>query len=391
MFLRHLAQTSDQPMMVEVEHADGIYLFGPDGKRYLDMISGIAVSALGHNHPSVVRAVKAQAEKHLHVMVYGEFIQAPQVLLAKKLTGLLPPALDQVFFVNSGSEATEGALKLAKRATGRHRIVAAKDAYHGSSHGALSLCNSESFTQAFRPLLPGIAHIEFGRPDDLQLVDEETAAVIIETVQGEAGVRIADQQYFKSLRKRCDETGALLILDEIQCGFGRTGRFWAFEHYGIVPDILLTAKAMGGGMPIGAFIAGKPIMSCLMSDPVLGHITTFGGHPVSAAASVATVDTIIGDHLHAKAAEKGAQLRALISHPAILEVRHIGLMMALQFDAYETVSRIIKRTTENGLISDWFLFCDTAIRIAPPLTITSEEIEAAADVLNRSIDEAISS
>jgi len=391
LFLRHLAQTSEAPMMVEVDHADGVYLFGPDGKRYLDMISGIAVSALGHNHPSVVKAVKEQAEKHMHVMVYGEFVQEPQVILAKKLAETLPPLLDRVFFVNSGSEATEGAMKLAKRATGRHQIIACKNAYHGSSQGALSLCNSESFTQAFRPLLPGIRHIDFGDEDDLQFITQETAAVIIETVQGEAGVRLADRQYFQALRKRCDVTGALLILDEIQCGFGRTGRFWAFDHYDIVPDILLTAKAMGGGMPIGAFIAGEEIMSCLMNDPVLGHITTFGGHPVSAAASIAAIDTIIQQQLHEMAAEKGEQLRSLIGHNAILEIRQIGLMLAVQFDSCEAVSRIIHRTTSNGLISDWFLFCDSAIRIAPPLTISPEEIKLGAEILNRSIEQALSS
>ncbi len=385
MFLQYLAQTSDQPMMVEVHHAEGVYLVGPGGERYLDMISGIAVSALGHNHPAILHAVKTQAEKHMHVMVYGEFVQEPQVLLAARLTGGLPPSLNQVYFVNSGSEATEGALKLAKRATGRHQVIACRNAYHGSTQGALSLCDSEMFTQAFRPLIPGTKHIRFGIHKDLALIDAETAAVIVETVQGEAGVRIADADYFGALRKRCDDMNALLILDEIQCGFGRTGAFWAFEHYNIVPDILLTAKGMGGGMPIGAFIANKDLMSCLQRDPVLGHITTFGGHPVSAAASLATIDTILGERLHMKAEEKGSMLKSLINHPSVTEIRQIGLMLAVQFETSAMVPQIIKTATANGLITDWFLFCDSAIRLAPPLTISGEEIELAAGIINRTL------
>ncbi|HSF53620.1 MAG TPA: aspartate aminotransferase family protein, partial [Algoriphagus sp.] len=289
LFLSHLAQTTDFPLLIEVEKAEGIYLFGPNGEKYIDLISGISVSNVGHRHPKVIGAIQEQLDKYLHLMVYGEYVQTPQTLLAKALCDTLPPHLDNVYLVNSGSEAVEGALKLAKRFTNRREIISCVNAYHGSSHGSLSVGGNEIFKRAYRPLLPGISHIQYGKNSDLEKITSETAAVILETIQGEAGIRVAEMDYFKALRKKCDETGALLILDEIQAGFGRTGKFWAFDHFDIIPDILVCAKGMGGGMPIGAFIANKEVMGALKNNPLLGHITTFGGHPVSAAASLATV------------------------------------------------------------------------------------------------------
>ena len=366
LFLQHVGQTSAFPMNVEVEKAQGIYLYAPNGKQYIDLISGIAVSSLGHNYPRIVEAVKEQAEKHMHVMVYGEFIQNPQVQLAAALIDSLPPPLEAVFFVNSGSEAIEGAMKLAKRYTGCHEIIACRNAYHGSTQGALSLGSQETFRQSFMPLLPGIRHIHFGNEHDLDLITNKTAAVIIETVQGEAGIRIATQAYFQKLRLRCSETNTLLILDEIQTGFGRTGKFWGFEHYGIIPDIITAAKGMGGGMPIGAFISSKNIMSALQTDPVLGHITTFGGHPVSCAASLATLKELEETKLYEQAEIKAQLFKKHLVHPKIREIRSIGLMMAVQFNSFKQVKYIIDKSMELGLITDWFLFCDDAIRIAPP-------------------------
>ena len=386
LFLQHVGQTSAFPMNVEVAKADGIYLYNPDGKRYIDLISGIAVSSLGHNHPSIVNAVKQQAEKHMHVMVYGEFIQGPQVMLAKEISDTLPESLDSVFFVNSGSEAIEGAMKLAKRYTGRHKLLACHNAYHGSTQGALSLGSQETFKQAFMPLVPGIQHIRFGNEKDLELINPEIAAVIIETVQGEAGIRVASNTYFKKLRQKCSETGTLLVLDEIQTGFGRTGKFWGFEHYDIVPDIITSAKGMGGGMPIGAFISSKEIMSALQADPVLGHITTFGGHPVSCAASLAMLRELVSSKLHEHAEEKAVLFKELLVHPKIKETRHLGLMMAVEFDSFNQVSNIIHDSMEMGLITDWFLFCDRAIRIAPPLNITEDQIRDACNLLLKAID-----
>jgi putrescine aminotransferase len=294
LFLSHLAQTTDFPLMIEVEKAEGVYLYGPNGEKYIDLISGIGVSNVGHRHPKVLQAIQEQLEKYLHLMVYGEYVQSPQVQLAKALCETLPPVLDNVYLVNSGSEAVEGALKLAKRYTNRREIISCVNAYHGSSHGSLSVGGNEIFKRAYRPLLPGIRSIRFGELEDLEFINSDTAAIILETVQGEAGVRIAEYGYFQALRKRCNETGTLLILDEIQAGFGRTGTFWAFEQFCIVPDILVCAKGMGGGMPIGAFIANKEVMGVFKNNPLLGHITTFGGHPVSAAASLATIKVIQG-------------------------------------------------------------------------------------------------
>ena len=373
-------------MGLEISKAENIYLIGPEGKKYIDLISGIAVSTLGHNHPEIVKAVKNQAERHMHVMVYGEFIQAPQVQLAVAISNTLPNPLDTVFFVNSGSEAIEGAMKLAKRFTGRHEIIACRNSYHGSTHGALSLGSQETFKQSFTPLLPGIKHINFDAIGDLDQIDGKTAAVIIETVQGEAGVRTATDTYFKALRKKCNEHGALLILDEIQTGFGRTGKFWGFEHYSIVPDIITSAKGMGGGMPLGAFISSSKIMSALQTDPVLGHITTFGGHPVSCAASLALLQLLNETKIYEQAEQKALLFREHLQHPKIRGIRHLGLMMAVELESFEQVSAVIEKCMELGLVTDWFLFCDNAIRIAPPLIITESQIKDACDILLEALD-----
>jgi len=388
LFLRHLAQTSDTPLALEIEKASGIYMYTTEGKAILDLISGIAVSNVGHCHPAVVKAVQQQSETYMHLMVYGELIQSPQVVLAAAIVKTLPEPLDRVYFVNSGSEAVEGALKLAKRFTGRRHLISCTNAYHGSSHGALSVMGHEFFKQAFRPLLPGISSIRFGQEEDLHYINEQTAAVIIEPIQGEAGVVMAEASYFKALAKRCKETGCLLIFDEIQSGFGRTGTFWFIEQLGVTPDILVCAKGMGGGMPIGAFISSSEIMRTLTHDPFLGHITTFGGHPVSCAASLATLQTILSEELHLKASAKEKLFRSTLRHASILEIRGTGLMMAIELGDAGKVQRTIAKALEKGLLTDWFLFKDTALRLAPPLTITEEEIKKACVILLESLDEA---
>ncbi len=386
LFLDHVAQTTDFPLMIEIERAEGVYMYAPDGKRYTDLISGIGVSNVGHRHPKVLQAVHDQLDKYLHLMVYGEYVQAPQNLLAQALTQTLPAPLDNVYFTNSGSEAIEGAMKLAKRHTGRHEIISCHNAYHGSSQGALSISGSETFKRAYRPLLPGINHIHYGSYSDLEKITGKTAAVFIETVQGEAGVRVACTNYFGQLRQRCTETGTLLVLDEIQAGFGRTGRFWAFEHFGIVPDVLVCAKGMGGGMPIGAFIAPKAIMSAFTNNPILGHITTFGGHPVSCAASLATLRVIQGEGLLAEVDTKASLFRQLLVHPKIRQIRSLGLLMAVEFDSFEVLKPIIDRAIGRGIVTDWFLYCDNSMRIAPPLVITEAQIREACAVILESID-----
>ena len=385
-FLQLVAQTSEEPLMVEVAGAEGCYIYDQKGKKYFDLIAGIGVSSIGHRHPAVIDSIKSQADKNLHVMVFGEFIQTPQVKLAEALCKTLPDPLEVTYFVNSGSEATEGALKLAKRYTGRFKIISCIDGYHGSSHGALSASGNEVLKQNFRPLLPGFQHIDFGDITSLDLIDFKTAAVIIETVQGEAGVRIANKSYFKKLREKCTETGTLLILDEIQCGFGRTGKLWAFEHYGIQPDILLAAKGMGGGMPIGCFISSKEIMSSLKQNPILGHITTFGGHPISTAASLATLETIQNENLIDQVTEKALLFKKLLKHDLIKSIRNQGLLMAIEFESYEVLKRIIDRALEAGIITDWFLFCNNSMRIAPPLTISKIEIKEVCKTLLKSIE-----
>lgn len=385
LFLKHLAQTSEFPLGLEIERAEGLYMYDHHGNTYLDLISGIGVSNLGHRHPKVTAAIHDQVDKYLHLMVYGEFVQSPQVQLAQRLSETLPDGLDSVYFVNSGSEAVEGALKLAKRFTGRTEIISCIDSYHGASHGALSVTGNEDFKNAFRPLLPGISHIRFGEVDDLEFLNEKIAAVIIESVQGEAGVRIGTIEYFQALRRKCSENDILLISDEIQTGFGRTGTFWAFEQLGFIPDIVVSAKGMGGGMPLGAFIAPKSIMSVLMNDPILGHITTFGGNAVCCAASLATLNTILEEKLIDGVQEKSDLFYKLLVHPRILEVRRKGLMIAVEFESFDFVKKVIDTCIENGLLTDWFLFCDNSMRIAPPLIITNKEIERACGIILDSI------
>ena len=389
LFLTHLAQTTHFPLMLEIDHAEGMYVYSSDGKKYMDLISGIGVSNIGHRHPNVVQAIKKQADKYLHVMVYGEMVQSPQVKLVESLLQTLPTQLDNCYLVNSGSEAVEGALKLAKRFTGRAELISCWNAYHGSTYGALSVCGSEPLKQPYRPLLNDVKHITFGNPADLLQITEKTAAVVLETVQGEAGVITASPDYFKRLRQQCDETGALLILDEIQTGFGRTGRFWAFEHYDIVPDIVVCAKGMGGGMPIGAFIASQQIMSVLKKKPVLGHITTFGGHPVSAAASLATLEVLREGTLIDEVEYKATLFKEFLRHPAIREIRNKGLMMAVEFETFDLVKSIIDKALKLGVLTDWFLFHNNALRIAPPLVITEQEIKTASDRIIDAINESL--
>ncbi len=386
LFLQHLAQTTQFPLAIEIQRAEGVYMYGPNGRRYLDLISGIGVSNVGHCHPEVVEAVQRQAATYMHLMVYGELVQSPQVKLAERLTGLLPSTLDNVYLVNSGSEAVEGAMKVAKRYTGRTEIVSAFNAYHGSTHGALSIGGGEQFKNAFRPLLPDVRQITYNHLPDLEQVTERTAAVIIETIQGEAGVRTPSEEYMKALRKKCTATGALLVLDEIQTGFGRTGKLWAFEHFGIVPDVLVLAKGMGGGMPIGAFITSYEIMQQLTHDPLLGHITTFGGHPVSCAASLATLQIIEGQQLYTQAEQKAQRFIEKLKHPAIRGIRNKGLMMAVEFGSFEQLKPIIDRALELGVLTDWFLYCDSAMRIAPPLTITYQQIDEACALILQAIE-----
>jgi acetylornithine/succinyldiaminopimelate/putrescine aminotransferase len=386
LFLRHQAQTSEFPLLLEIERAEGVYMYTPEGRPILDLISGIGVSNVGHRHPRVLQAIHEQLDKYLHLMVYGELVQAPPARLAHALAATLPAPLDTVYFTNSGTEAIEGALKLAKRHTGRTGLVSAYNSYHGSTHGALSITGSEGFKNSYRPLLPGVTHLRYNELEDLALITEHTAAVVLETVQGEAGVRVPAPGYLPAVRQRCTEVGALLILDEIQCGFGRTGTQWAFEQFGVVPDILVCAKGMGGGMPIGAFISSPEIMIGFQTNPILGHCTTFGGHPVSCAAALATLQVIQEKNLLAGVAPKAARLRAGLQHPAIKEVRNCGLLMAVEFESFEVLKPIIDRAlAHEGILTDWFLFCDNSLRIAPPLTITNEEIDEALAGLLRAI------
>jgi acetylornithine/succinyldiaminopimelate/putrescine aminotransferase len=381
LFFNHLAQTSETPLALEIEKAEGIYLIDVSGKRYMDLISGISVSNVGHRHPKVLAAIHHQLEKYMHLMVYGEFIQSPQVQLAKLLSDNLPENLSSVYFVNSGSEAIEGAMKLAKRFTGRTEIISFKNAYHGSTHGSLSIMGNEEFKNAFRPLLPDIRQIEYNKINDLKQITTHTACVIIETIQGEAGAIIPQNDFLKLLKKRCNEVGALLVADEIQCGFGRTGKLFAFEHYNFIPDILCLAKGMGGGMPIGAFISSKEIMHSLTNNPHLGHITTFGGHPVSCAASAATLTVLLEEKLIELVETKEKLFRSLLKHSRIKSINGKGLLLAVEFESYELNKKIIDKCIEKGVITDWFLFNSHSMRIAPPLTITEEEITAACEII----------
>ncbi|WP_460910813.1 aspartate aminotransferase family protein [Spirosoma areae] len=382
LFFEHIAQTSDFPLGLEIERAEGIYLFGRDeNTRYIDLISGIGVSNVGHRHPRVLDAIQNQLDKYLHLMVYGEYVQTPQTELAHALVKTLPAGLDTVYFTNSGTEAVEGAMKLAKRYTGRTEIVSCFNAYHGSTQGALSLSGDENFKRNYRPLLPDIRHIRHGNQADIDQISHRTAAVVMEVIAGEAGVRVPDAGYLQAVRQRCTDMGALLIFDEIQTGFGRTGTFWAFEDFGTIPDVLLCAKGMGGGMPIGAFISSAEVMSVFRHNPILGHITTFGGHPVSCAASLATLQVIQTEKLQKQAEAKGQLFRQLLQHPAIREVRGKGLMLAVEFASFEVLKPIIDRAIEKGVITDWFLFCNNSMRIAPPLIITDDQIREACAVI----------
>ncbi|MBI3220827.1 MAG: aspartate aminotransferase family protein [Bacteroidetes bacterium] len=387
-FLHKLAPTSPFPFLISIERAEGVYLFSPDGKKYLDMISGIGVSNIGHRHPKVVKAIKDQVDKHLHVMVYGEYIQSPSNLLAAKLTSLLPPTLNCCYFVNSGTEANEAALKLAKRVTGRTQIISCRKSYHGSTHGSLSVSGNEVKKRAFRPLLPDVKFIDFNKMNDVDAITDRTACVIIETIQGDAGVRVPDIAYLKAVRERCAEVGALLILDEIQCGMGRTGKLFAFEHFGIVPDILTIAKAFGGGLPIGAFVSSYENMQQFTHNPMLGHITTFGGNPVCCASALATLQVIEDEKLLSTVEAKGKLIEGLLRHPKIKEVRRFGLMFAFDFDSEERVNRIVQYAKEHGVICYWFLSHPYSFRIAPPLTITESEIREACAVILAAIENA---
>ncbi len=386
LFLNHIAQTSPFPVLLSIERAEGVYLYGTDGKKYIDFISGIGVSNIGHRHPHVVNAIKEQLDKHLHIMVFGEYIQSAPNQLTQKLIDLLPSSLNCCYYVNSGTEANEGALKLAKRATGRTEIVSFKKSYHGSTHGSLSVSGNEVKKNAFRPLLPDVRFIEFNNPDDLDQISTQTAGVIVETIQGDAGVRIPSRSYLKALRRRCDETGALLILDEIQCGMGRTGTLFAFEQFDIVPDILTTAKAFGGGLPIGCFISSKELMSTFTHRPALGHITTFGGNPVCCASALATLEVIEKEKLLTEVERKGKQIESLLQHPSIKEIRRVGLMFAIDFDSEERVNRIVQQAISDGVICYWFLSHPYSFRIAPPLTISDDEIKEACRVIMNAIE-----
>jgi acetylornithine/succinyldiaminopimelate/putrescine aminotransferase len=387
LFRTYLGLPSARPLGIEISHAKGVFLYSPGGKDYIDLVSGVAVSNLGHQHPAIVRAVRSQAVRHLHLMVYGELIQSPQVKLAGLLAEMLPENLQAIYFVNSGSEAIEGALKLAKRHTGRTGIAAFRNAYHGGTHGALSIAGDEHLRNAFRPLLPDISTLEFNRFEDLRRINTSTACVVAETIQAEAGIILPEKGYLEALRKRCDETGALLIFDDIQMGMGRTGRLFSFEHYGVIPDILCLAKAFGGGMPLGAFVSSREIMNRLTCDPELGHITTFGGHPVSCAAALASLKILHTSPLVAEAESKAQQfIEAIGSHPAIRAIRHKGLMIGVDLESAGAMERMMKAMVANGLISDSFLFRPHAFRIAPPLTITQHEIEIAGKRLLASLD-----
>ncbi len=391
LFFQHVALPSQEPLALEIERAEGIYMYSPKGEKYIDLVSGVSVSNIGHCHPKVVEAVKKQASQYMHLMVYGEYIQSPQVKLAEKLISLLPSNLDSVYFVNSGSEAIEGALKLAKRHTKRSEIIAFKNAYHGGTHGALSILGNEKLKYAFRPLLPDIRHLDFNNFEQFNQITENTACVVIEPVQAEAGIILPEEGYLQAIRKRCDEVGAVLIFDEIQMGFGRSGKLFCFENEQVVPDILCLAKGMGGGMPIGAFIASKQMMNQLTFNPALGHITTFGGHPVCAAAALANLEVLLEEKLSEQANIKGQLfIEKLSTVQAIKEIRIRGLMLAIDFKDAETNDKVVENLLNDGLIVDRFLFHPTSFRIAPPLIITEKEIAEISERVISCIEKALS-
>ena len=381
LFLRHVAQTSPAPLALEIVKAEGSKMWDKQGRSYIDLISGISVCNVGHRNPRVIQAIHNQLEAYMHIMVYGELVESPQVNYAEKIASLLPENLDAVYFTNSGAEATEPAMKLAKRLTGRTNILAFKNSYHGSTQGALSVMGDEYWRNAYRPLLPGIVHADYNVFASLDLIDCQTACVIAEPIQAEMGVYAPDYTWMQSLRKKCNEVGALLVLDEIQTGFGRTGTLFAFEKYGIVPDVILLGKALGGGMPLGAFVSSRSNMNAFTENPVLGHITTFGGHPVCCAAGLAAVDFLIEEELIQGVQKKANLFRQLLVHPIIKSVRNEGLLMSIEFDSYETNKRLIDQCIDKGVFTDWFLFAPHCMRVAPPLIITDEEIEQACSVI----------
>lgn len=381
LFLRHVGQTSPTPLALEIVKADCATLYDAAGKEYIDLIGGISVANIGHRHPKVIAAIQQQLEAYLHIMVYGEFVEAPQVQYAKLLTDHLPSSLNAVYFTNSGAEAVEGAMKLAKRVTNRTQIIAFNQSYHGSTQGALSIIGDEYWRNAFRPLLPDVLHLEYNSFDSFNEITEQTACVIAETVQAEAGIKAPDTAWIQTLRKKCTDTGTLLILDEIQSGFGRTGKLWGFEHFDIVPDILLLGKALGAGMPLGAFIADKKLMDAFTDNPVLGHITTFGGHPVCCAAGMAGMKALLEEGWIGKVKSKEELFKTLLAHPKIKAVRSFGLWMAVEFDSFETNKKVIDACIANGVLTDWFLFASGCLRISPPLIISEQQIKKACAVI----------
>ena len=389
-FLTHVGQTSPSPLMIEVARAEGSFFYTPEGKRYYDLVAGVSVNNVGHANPRIIEAVQRQVADYMHVMVYGEMVERPQVQYATRLAELLPGDLESVYFVNSGAEAIEGAMKLAKRYTARTELISMRRAYHGSTQGAMSLMGEpegEEWKEAFRPLLPNVRAIDFNDFEQLNLITERTAGIIMEPVQGEAAVRLPDPEWLEALRLRCDQTGALLIFDEIQTGMGRTGALFAMQKYGILPDIVCLAKAFGGGMPLGAFIARKEVMDTLQSNPVLGHITTFGGHPVCCAAGLALLEYLIDNHVVEEVEQKGALYEELLKdHPQVVEIRRCGLLLAVELGSSEKMYRMMELFKENGILRDWFLYCDTAFRISPPLTISEEEIRDSARIIRECLD-----
>ena len=386
-FIKYQAQTSLHPLVLEISHANGNYVYDINGDTYLDFIAGVSVNTLGHNHPTISKAIKNQLDKHSHVMVYGEFVQRPQVELSKLLANNIPDPLETIYLTNSGTEAVEGALKLAKRFTGNSEIVAAKNGYHGNTQGAMSVCGVEEQNSAFRPLIPGIKFIEFNNNLDLDKITKNTAAVILETIQGGAGFIVPQNDYLRKVKDACKKMGALLILDEIQSGIGRTGKLFGFENYNVIPDIIVTGKGMGGGMPIGAFIASHEVMSCLKQHPKLGHITTFGGHPVIAASALATLKEILNSTLIDQTIKKELLFRKHLVHPLITEIRGKGLMLAIIVDSAEIASKVILKSMKNGLLLFWLLFEDKAIRITPPLTISDNEILKGCNIILEILNE----
>ena len=389
-FLRHVAQTSPSPQLIEVARAEGVFFYTPEGKPYYDLISGVSVNNVGHGNRAVVEAVQRQVADYMHIMVYGEMVERPQVEYARLLAECLPQPLDTVYFLNSGAEAVEGALKLAKRYTARTEMISMRRAYHGSTHGAMSMMGApegEEWKSAFRPLLPDTKAIRFNCVEDLEQITTRTACVLCEPVQGEAGVRPPEAGYLQALRKRCDEVGALLIFDEIQMGMGRSGEMFAMQRYGVTPDIVCLAKAFGGGMPLGAFISSQKIMSTLTFDPVLGHITTFGGHPVCCAAGLAAMRYLIDNKVVEDVERKGALYEELLKdHPAVREIRRSGLLLAVELGQSEKLYKIMDLFIEEGILSDWFLYCDTAFRISPPLIISDEEIRDSVRIIRSCLD-----